>query len=368
MYYLRTLGGLRLLRGGADGTEVGPLANSKTLLILAWLACQPDHSESREFLAQFFWPGRDRWRARRALRQALFFLMQHAKGALERDSGRIRLRKGRVKVDLWEFGRATDRNDYRTALALCPGTFAAGMERKVGLEAEHWIEAQNARVSSALAIVYPAEVARLLREGHPDEAVRMAHAWVHRNPLMDKAQHLLIRTLAATGHTIGAIQAFEEHRVQLESESESVPPDLLKTIDRIRADAAWTTDAGGMTLEVRGPIPITGKEGRQAFSVALFDEEGSASALAAESPPVVGFRVVGPTSTDSAHATILIGTKQVAVPLPRKAGKQQRYALRIQPDGALEMIVDGRTYWRSSDPAQLHRSARLSERARLRNA
>ena len=359
MYYLRTLGGLRLLRGGVRGTEVGPLANSKTLLILAWLARQEDHSESREFLAQFFWPGGDRWRARRALRQALFFLTQHAEGALERDKGRIRLNTDRVRVDLWEFDRAIDRHDYQTALALCRGPFAAGVERKVGVEAEHWIEAQHARVSGALAVVYPEEVTRLLREGDPEEAVRLARTWVERNPMIDRAQHLLIRTLAAAGCTIDAIEAFEEYRVRLASESESVPPELHQTMDLIRAQAAVAPDAdGGITVEMSGRIAITAK-GRPVFSATLFDQDGSASALAAESPPGVSFRVVGPTSTDPAHVTVLMGTKQVAVPVPFRPGQRQRYTLRIQPDGVLELLVDGRTYWRSAERAQPPRSARL---------
>ncbi|HYX83131.1 MAG TPA: BTAD domain-containing putative transcriptional regulator [Gemmatimonadales bacterium] len=362
MYYLKTFGGLRLLRGGADGAPVAGLENSKTLLILAWLACRPERSESREFLAQFLWPG-DRQRGRRALRQALFFLTHRAAGLLERSGDRVRLKPGRLNVDLWEWDRAIQRHDYRAALAVREGRFAADMERKVGVEAEHWIEAQNARDLGAMAIVYPQEVGRLLKQGEPVAAVALAREWVQRNPMIDLAQQLLIRTLAATGDAIGATQAFEEYRARLKSESESVSPELLQIMDRLRAEAVGKRDAasarvsgkgqaaagGAIAVEVRGQTPSNGTR-REVFSIAVFDRERGGSTEAA--PPLLEVRVVGATKNSPAHATVVTGSERVPIRVPLKL-RRHRYTLQVQPNGELALLVDGRTYWQSREATPL---------------
>lgn len=234
MFYLRTLGGLSLEQPDApDGRD--RLAGSKSLLILAVLATTPDHAARRDHLAQLLWPEFDRPRALRALRQALFYLSRHADEILIKDDDTLRLDPSRFLVDVWELERALHGEDYARAIELFRGPFAAGVERKVGAEAEHWIEAENARVTAAIELAYSKEIARALADEDASRAVRLARSYAALNPLDERGQRTLIRTLRMTGDEVGAVASFEAYRKLVEQELGETPPAELGTsVARIR--------------------------------------------------------------------------------------------------------------------------------------
>jgi DNA-binding SARP family transcriptional activator/dipeptidyl aminopeptidase/acylaminoacyl peptidase len=231
-YFLRTLGGLALVRSD-DPSQEAALANSKALLILALLATRPGYGCRRSELAELLWPDGNRARALRALRQALFFLSGHANDILIRTDETLALDAEGLTVDLWEFDRAMAAEDHATAIRLCGGGFCEGVERKVGVEVEHWIEAVNARVSVGLEVAYARHITALLAAGAGAEAAGLARAYVARNPLDEERQHLLARTLTAAGDRVGALQALEEYRKVLAGALEEEPPPELE--DRIQA-------------------------------------------------------------------------------------------------------------------------------------
>jgi DNA-binding SARP family transcriptional activator len=217
----------------ADGEDA--LSNSKTLLILAYLATRPGHSARRGEVAELLWPDSDRARALRALRQALFFLSGHADEVLQRTDDTLTLDPQLVSVDLWEFDRAIAAGDHAAAIALAGGPFAAGQERKVGSEAEHWIEATNARIAVGLEVAYVREIERAGAEGNRAHAIQLARAFAALNPLDEERQDLLARTLHANGDHVGALQALEEFRqVSVQTLGEEVSPELEARVQAMR--------------------------------------------------------------------------------------------------------------------------------------
>jgi DNA-binding SARP family transcriptional activator len=213
------------------------LSNSKTLLILAHLATRPGHSARRGDVAELLWPDSDRARALRALRQALFFLSGHADDVLQRTEDTLTLDPETVGVDLWEFDRAVAAGDHAAAIALARGPFAAGQERKVGSEAEHWIEAVNARIAVGLEVAYVREIERAGAEGNPTRAIELARAFAALNPLDEQRQDLLARALHAGGDQVGALQALEEYRqVSVQTLGEDVSPELEARLEAMRTE------------------------------------------------------------------------------------------------------------------------------------
>jgi len=221
-YHLRTLGGLALVRTDPPSAEEA-LSNSKALLILAYLATRPEHSARRIDVAELLWRDSDRRRALRALRQALFFLSSHADDVLRRTDDTLILDADTLTVDLWEFDRAVAAGDHATVIALAPGRFAAGQERKVGAEAEQWIEAVNARVAVGLEVAYAREIERATATGDGTRAVELARAFAASNPLDEERQMLLARTLRDTGDEVGALQTLAAYR-RLSEQALGEPP------------------------------------------------------------------------------------------------------------------------------------------------
>jgi DNA-binding SARP family transcriptional activator len=233
-YYLRTLGGLALVRCDEPSQEV-TLANSKALLILALLASRPGYAARRAELAELLWPDGDRARALRALRQALFFLAGHAADVLTRTDETLVLDPNVVTVDFWEFDRAIAAEDHAAAIGLYRGPFAEGVERKVGVEVEHWIESVNARIAVGLEVAYTRQIAATLSAGDGAGAVALARTFAARNPLDEDRQRLLARTLTAAGDRVGALQTLEEYRKLVAGAlEEELPPELEARMQAMR--------------------------------------------------------------------------------------------------------------------------------------
>jgi DNA-binding SARP family transcriptional activator len=254
------------------------LSNSKTLLILAYLATRPGHSARRADVAELLWPDSDRARALRALRQAVFFLSGHADEVLQRTEDTLTLDPEMVGVDLWEFDRAVASGDHAAAIALARGPFAAGQERKVGSEAEHWIESVNARIAVGLEVAFIREIERAGADGNRAHAIQLARAFAALNPLDEQRQDLLARTLHAGGDQVGALQALEAYRqVSVQTLGEELSPELEARLEEVRNELRRSPDppvaapaadlpqaephrrVSGPTFAVRG-VRVTRKE------------------------------------------------------------------------------------------------------------
>ena len=86
------------------------------------------------------------------------------------------------------------------------------------------------------------------------------------------------------------------------------------------------------------------------------------SALASgQSPALVEFRVRGPSGAGPAEAWVATRDGRSTLPLPPDLGAWHAYVLQLQGDGTVELILDGRMYWRSGAPLSTHAgSARVA--------
>jgi DNA-binding SARP family transcriptional activator len=235
-YHLRTLGGLVLARHDESDQAIA-LSDSKALLLLAFLATRPGYTARRVDVAELFWPDGDRARALRALRQALFFLSKHADEVLLRDDESVTLNADALAVDLWEFDRAVEEEEHPRVIALHAGRFAAGLERKVGTELEHWIESVDARITVGIEVAYAREIPRVLTAGETARATQLARAFAALNPLDEGRQELLARTLVSAGDQVGALQVLEEYRAVAGSVAgDEASPDLGARVEAMRQE------------------------------------------------------------------------------------------------------------------------------------
>jgi len=301
MHLLRTLGELSLTP--LDGGAPSGLSGSKALLIPAWLATRAGHTARRDQLAEFMWPGSDRSKALRALRQALFYLGQHAPDILRKDDETLTLEQARLRVDLWEFDAAIKAKEYGRALELYRGPFAAGVERKVEAEVEQWIEAENSRLAVAIEVAFAEQIRAALTRGDHEEAERLARRFAAANPLDDGRQQTLIRTLRAVGDRVGALRVFDSYRHVVEKELGDQPPEaLLRSMDALRQeltspldDLAAAAAPGALAREPPAAPPETagrptvGHLTLAVFSLAILALFALAILLNRERPAPAGF-------------------------------------------------------------------------------
>ncbi len=237
MLYLKTLGQLCLRASGPDGPPL--LANSKPLAMVAVLATTPDHTARRDYLAELLWPGTGSTRARRSLRQALFYLSKRLDEPLIlADDFTLTLDVDHIDVDIWRFQRALERADYAGVVELYAGPFVPGLERKAGAELEHWIETQDEQLRAGLEVAYDRLIRRSLEKGDAESAVECARKYVDLNPLNERAQLALVRSLKAANDRVGALQTYRSYRTLLREALDGEPSqELARAIAGVRAEA-----------------------------------------------------------------------------------------------------------------------------------
>ena len=242
-FYLRTLGQLTLHPEGPDSESV--LSESKSLVILALLAVAPDHSMARDHLSELLWPGTEHRKARRSLRQSLYYLSQQAGADLiESENAHVRLIPEAFDCDLWELDRAIRAQDDEVVVDGFSGRFLESVERKVGRELAEWVDLQNQRLRSARRDASSRLVEWNLSKGRKDEAIRFARDYAARHPLDEQAQLQLIRALKHVGDEAGAFRAYEEYRSLVRSAVQDEPSDEMeKAVETVRhlllADREW---------------------------------------------------------------------------------------------------------------------------------
>lgn len=273
--HLRTLGGLSLHRGGPDGEVM--LGSSKSLALLAYVALAPGREASRGHLASLLWPG-DPQRARRSLRQALYYLSKRAGTELLRsEDGTLRVAEERLEVDAWAFDRALDAGELERAVEVYGGPFLEGFGGDAGRELESWAESRNERIWAGLKAACHELVTGALEAGEPDRAVRFAREYVEVNPLDEKARRMLIRAHLAAGDRVQAYRAYEAYRTLLREELDDEPAGAL----RERMEALRDEIFGGPGEPVAGsgtPAPAgSGGSGGSGGATAPVGEGADAS-------------------------------------------------------------------------------------------
>lgn len=280
-YRLKTLGRLSLHPAEAGSDAV--LSGSKSLAVLAYVAAVPGHEVERSHLASLLWPGSDRKRSRRSLRQAIYYLSQKAgDGLLLSDDGRVAANPRRLHVDLWAFEEALEEEDWDRAVRLYDGPFLGGYSVDGAREFEGWREARNERIWSGLKAAYYRIVDEAVDAGDPERAVRFGREYVELNPLDETAQRTLIRAHLAAGDRVGAFRTYQEYRALLREElGESPGEELQRRIGELRDELFGSP----MARVPERPVPDLSAEASKLELTATGDGGAASRAAAGDGPP-----------------------------------------------------------------------------------
>lgn len=218
--HLTTLGSLSLR--DPDGNVLS--AESKPLLILAFLAAQPDRRAPRDYVAALVWPDADAKHRKRSLRQALHILRKiGAEGAVSTEGSELALDAHLVSADLWEIGALVQQEAYDEAIELVGGPFLDSVRSKTSPELARWAEAEDARLEVVVDQAFRFAIERHLEAGARDRAVSTCRRWVHLNPLVERRVRTLIEALLDEGSTVEAVQEAKRFRTLIEAELDETP-------------------------------------------------------------------------------------------------------------------------------------------------
>src|SRR3569833_3752067 len=126
MIHLQLLGGLSARQTLTDSAGLRP--RRRSLALLALIAASEKRPLAREKVLALLWPESDTTRGRNSLRQTMFTLRRELDDEIfapESGDG-IQLDPNRVRVDLWDFRDALERNAPCEADTAYPGDFLAG--------------------------------------------------------------------------------------------------------------------------------------------------------------------------------------------------------------------------------------------------
>jgi DNA-binding SARP family transcriptional activator len=282
VYLLRTLGAVALHPEADGGPLAEPLlAGSKTLVLAAYLAERPDGSATREHLSELFWPGVPAPRARRSLRQALYYLSHSGgEGILVSERESVRFIPERCQVDQQRFERALREERFEDAVELYSGAYLLGFDAGRSRELATWIESVRQRLDVGYRQALTESARTALIGGDVESAVKYARRGAEVFPLSDPIHALLIEALIAADRPQEAVREYEAYRVLLREELEDVPSDDLREIgerarQQVRRQAGFEIPP---KPEVPGPETSAGPAGRTEPEGAVVPDRRSAAA------------------------------------------------------------------------------------------
>lgn len=225
------------------------LARPKLLGLLSFLAFSPSGFHRRDTLLGLFWAETDQTRARRALRQSLYYLRQSlGSGVLvTRGEEEVGLNENRLWSDVRAFEEALEEGLREEALELYRGDLLSGFFLSGAAGYERWLEARREELrrkasEAAWELAGAAEA-----EGN---AAGAGH-WVRRStalePLDERLVAEAIGLLARMGDRSGALRLYEAFGRRLEEEFEIEPaPETQALVAAIRE---------GVEVSVESPLP-----------------------------------------------------------------------------------------------------------------
>jgi DNA-binding SARP family transcriptional activator len=199
---VRLLGSPQIER---DSQEVS-LDTRKALAITAYLALSG--RQSRDRLAEMFWPDATAEHARGALRRTLSVLRTGGLGAaLVADGLSVALRDEDVDVDVRRFRELVAAGHLEDAAAAYTGELMSGFSLRDSLEFDEWQSEQAERLRQELAGV----LERLARDERDiQRAIAHARRWLSLDPLHEPAHRALMRLLARSGDRAAALRQYRE--------------------------------------------------------------------------------------------------------------------------------------------------------------
>lgn len=258
----RALGTPELSRADAELQSI--LARPKLLGLLAFLACSPPGFHRRDTLLGLFWAEMDEDRARRALRQSLYYLRQ----SLGRDvlvgrgEDELGLQDDRMWCDVRTFEAALDAGREEDALDLYRGDLLGGFFLSSAPEFERWLDERR----QALRRKASGAAWSLARAKEAAGNAAGAGHWARRATTLEPFdEHVLtnaVELLDRMGDRAGALHLYEAFARRLEDELEIDPaPETRALVARIRSRAAAESSPAAAEPAVPGTDPATGAGG-----------------------------------------------------------------------------------------------------------
>ncbi|MCK5621779.1 MAG: hypothetical protein KAJ11_05780 [Alphaproteobacteria bacterium] len=269
------------------GMEIGPVGGAREVSItrkagamIAYLALQDGHAQTRDKLAGLFWSRNTDEQARTNLRQALSRLRKAMangdQAPLLANAEHVALDMARIDLDVEKFesllgeGRT---EALEQALDLYRGDLLDGLSLHES-DFDHWLRAERERlrvlaIGASLKLIEKYEAA-----SDADRCVGAALRLLSIDPLQESAHRALMRTYAAQGRYAMALQQYEFCRellvqeLQVEPEAETVA--LFDEIRRRRSNGNGTAYAGA----VGDHVDLTHTGGRPSIAVLAFAGRG----------------------------------------------------------------------------------------------
>src|SRR5215510_8299290 len=219
--------------------ESGPsvvVPTRKAQALLAYLACSPIETHSRDKLAALLWGDSEQRHARHSLRQTLFVLRSTLNPMLPsillRDAGGISLDRSRLLVDALEFERLAHEGSPETlerAGILYRGDFLAGIG--AGDQAfEDWLRDERDRLNELAFDAHGKLLAHQWKAGLISTAVVTARKLLLIDPLEEEAHRALMRLYMIQGRSEAALQAYEKCAQMLRQEFGTEPQAETKAL------------------------------------------------------------------------------------------------------------------------------------------
>ena len=259
MIELRTFGALTLT--SADGRDVAAvLAQPRRAALLCYLAAaSPRGFHRRDTLVAVFWPEHDADQARRALRQAVYFLRRSlgSDAIVSRGDDELAVAPEVVRCDVREFEAALEEGRTEDALALRTGELLAGFHISDAPEFERWLDAERSRLGERARDAAWKLAAVREEAGDLAGAAESARRAASLAPADEISLRRLLLLLERVADRAGAVRAYEAFAARLRDEYELEPSaETAELVARIRAESVGRAPAlPRSSVPAPGPAP-----------------------------------------------------------------------------------------------------------------
>lgn len=212
----------------------------KALALLAYLAARPDHTASRERLADLLWPGRVDEDARHSLRNCLLELRRNAVISPHLVARSQTCRLVDIETDLERLGQTIAEAPMQAAL-LSRGGFLDDFHIR-SEPFNEWLAEQRAAALRVVSSALEDAVIRTSQAGEKQTAIAIARQLVDLDPLAETGQRLLLQTLLRAGRNIDALRVYRDFAAALDRELGVIPGRQIRALAAMARQRAEDID------------------------------------------------------------------------------------------------------------------------------